>query len=105
MDAVPTRLTAVSVLFVISPTLPVAVVLVTAVMGKEDSKMSYFPLKIDYEERFYAAGKILGARFTRREGRPSEDAILSGPAGGVVGMVAASARHFGEGAPVRLIMV
>ncbi|MDP3015387.1 MAG: polyribonucleotide nucleotidyltransferase [bacterium] len=53
-------------------------VLVTAVMGKEDRITDYFPLSVDYEERFYAAGKILGSRFVRREGRPSEGAVLSG---------------------------
>lgn len=40
--------------------------------------MDYFPLSIDYEERFYAAGKISGSRFIKREGRPSDDAILIG---------------------------
>lgn len=54
------------------------VVLATAVMGKYDKPLDYLPLKVDYEERFYAAGKILGSRFMRREGRPSEDAILAG---------------------------
>ena len=53
-------------------------VLVTTVMGKEDRNTDYFPLSVDYEERFYAAGKILGSRFVRREGRPSEGAVLSG---------------------------
>jgi len=53
-------------------------VLATVVMGKRDTTLDYFPLSVDYEERFYAAGKILGSRFIRREGRPSEDAILSG---------------------------
>ncbi len=53
-------------------------VLVTAVMGKEDRDIDYFPLVVDYEEKFYAAGKIIGSRFVRREGRPSENAILSG---------------------------
>src|SRR3990172_3008227 len=53
-------------------------VLATAVMGKEDRDIDYFPLTVDYEERFYAAGKILGSRFVRREGRPGEEAILSG---------------------------
>src|SRR3989344_5684388 len=53
-------------------------VLVTAVMGDEDSGSDYLPLTVDYEERFYAAGKILGSRFIRREGRPSDEAILSG---------------------------
>lgn len=53
-------------------------VLVTAVMGDKNVDKDYFPLVVDYEERFYAAGKILGSRFVRREGKPSEDAILSG---------------------------
>lgn len=53
-------------------------VLVTAVMGNEDRDIDYFPLTVDYEERFYAAGKIPGGRYVRREGRPSIDAILSG---------------------------
>lgn len=53
-------------------------VLVTVVMGKTDIAKDYFPLTVDYEERFYAAGKILGSRFVRREGRPSDDAVLSG---------------------------
>jgi len=53
-------------------------VLVTATMSKEDRAIDYLPLVIDYEERFYAAGKIIGSRFIRREGRPSEEAVLSG---------------------------
>ncbi len=53
-------------------------VLVTVVMGNEDKDIDYFPLVVDYEERFYAAGKILGSRFVRREGRPSDNAVLSG---------------------------
>ncbi len=40
--------------------------------------MDYFPLSIDYEEKFYAAGKISGSRFIKREGRPSDDAVLIG---------------------------
>ena len=54
------------------------VILVTAVMGPSETALDYLPLKVDYEERFYAAGKIIGSRYVRREGRPSEDAILSG---------------------------
>jgi len=55
------------------------VVLVTVVMGKEDKKgMDYFPLTVNYEEKFYAAGKILGSRFMRREGKSSDEAVLSG---------------------------
>lgn len=54
-------------------------VLATATMGEtERHEIDYFPLTVDYEERFYAAGQILGSRFMRREGRPSEEAILSG---------------------------
>ena len=54
------------------------VVLATVVVGTEDRDIDYMPLTVDYEERFYAVGKILGSRFVRREGRPSEEAILSG---------------------------
>ena len=53
-------------------------VLGTAVMSKELKEGDFFPLTVDYEERFYATGKILGSRFMRREGRPSTEAILSG---------------------------
>lgn len=54
------------------------VVLGTAMVGKAPVSMDYFPLSIDYEEKFYAAGKISGSRFIKREGRPSDDAILIG---------------------------
>lgn len=54
-------------------------VLATAVMStKTRDDIDYFPLTVDYEERYYAAGQILGSRFIKREGRPSEQAILSG---------------------------
>jgi len=54
-------------------------VFATAVMGKHTREnLDYFPLTVDYEEKFYAAGQILGSRFMRREGRPSEEAILTG---------------------------
>ncbi len=54
-------------------------VLATAVQSlRTRDDIDYFPLTVDYEERFYAAGAILGSRFMRREGRPSEQAILSG---------------------------
>ncbi len=54
-------------------------VLVTAVMGKENrDDIDYLPLVVDYEERFYAAGLLLGGRFMKREGRPSDEAILAG---------------------------
>ncbi len=55
------------------------VVLGTAMVGKGSIQgMDYFPLSIDYEEKFYAAGKISGSRFIKREGRPSDDAVLVG---------------------------
>ena len=53
------------------------VVLVTAVSGKDNPGLSYFPLSVEFEEKFYAAGEILGSRFVRREGRPSDEAVLS----------------------------
>lgn len=52
-------------------------VLATCVVGKEPADIGYMPLTIDYEERFYAAGKISGSRFVKREGRPSEQAVLN----------------------------
>ncbi len=53
------------------------VILVTAVMSdKEQPNLPYFPLSVEFEERFYAAGAILGSRFIRREGRPSDEAVL-----------------------------
>lgn len=55
------------------------VVLATAVMGKSPrAGLDFFPLYVDYEERLYAAGKIKGSRFIKRETRPSDEAILSG---------------------------
>jgi len=54
------------------------VVLATAVMSRKDVDSDYMPLKVDYEEKFYAAGKIIGSRYVRREGRSSEEAILAG---------------------------
>lgn len=52
-------------------------VLATCVVGKEPSELNYMPLSVDYEERFYASGKISGSRFIKREGRPSEEAVLT----------------------------
>lgn len=54
------------------------VVLGTAMVGSRPIVLDYFPLSIDYEEKFYAAGKISGSRFIKREGRPSDEAILIG---------------------------
>src|SRR3990167_5418771 len=52
--------------------------LATVVMSNRESNLDYFPLSVEYEEKFYAAGAILGSRFMRREGRPSDEAVLSG---------------------------
>jgi len=53
------------------------VVLVTACMSKEPRQgIDFFPLLVDYEERLYAVGRIPGG-WGRREGKPSEEAILS----------------------------
>jgi len=54
-------------------------VLATAVMSPEAREgMNYFPLMVDYEEKFYASGKIKGSRFIKREGRPTDEAVLNG---------------------------
>ncbi|MEX0788189.1 MAG: polyribonucleotide nucleotidyltransferase, partial [Anaerolineales bacterium] len=50
--------------------------LATATMGKPREGIDFFPLTVDYEERLYAGGRIPGS-FFRREGRPSEAAILT----------------------------
>ncbi|MBU4480497.1 polyribonucleotide nucleotidyltransferase [Patescibacteria group bacterium] len=53
-------------------------ILATAVMSSLSREgTDWFPLTVDYEEKFYASGQILGSRFTRREARPSDEAILS----------------------------
>lgn len=53
-------------------------VLATALMSDRPRQdIDFFPLMVDYEERFYATGKIKGSRFIKREGRPSDNAILT----------------------------
>ncbi|HJN84728.1 MAG TPA: polyribonucleotide nucleotidyltransferase [Patescibacteria group bacterium] len=55
------------------------VVLATAVMSKEQRPgMHFFPLMVEFEEKYYAAGKIKGSRFIKKEGRPSDQAVLAG---------------------------
>ena len=55
------------------------VVLATCIMGKQPREgLDFFPLLVDFEEKLYAAGKIKGSRFIKREGRPTDEAILSG---------------------------
>ena len=54
------------------------VVLATVVEGGKRADLDYFPLSVDYVERLYAGGKIKGSRWVKREGRPSDEAILAG---------------------------
>ena len=54
------------------------VVLGTVQLGSKPVALDYFPLSIDYEEKWYASGRISGSRFIKREGRPSDDAVLIG---------------------------
>jgi len=53
-------------------------ILTTVVVGKENSKLDYFPLSLEYAERLYAGGKIKGSRWVKREGRPTDEAVLTG---------------------------
>jgi len=54
------------------------VVLTTAVISKDgNSNPGFFNLTVEYLEKFYASGKILGSQYNRREGRPSDQAILA----------------------------
>ena len=52
------------------------IVLVTVVSSKKDSDMDFFPLTVEYAEKFYASGKIPGG-FFKREGRHTADATLN----------------------------
>jgi polyribonucleotide nucleotidyltransferase len=54
------------------------VVMATAVIGKDGSKnLGFFNLTVEYLEKFYARGKILGGQYNKREGRPSDQSILA----------------------------
>ncbi len=59
-------------------TLGETAVLVTIAKGPENSNIDYFPLTVDYVEKLYAGGLIKGSRWVKREGRPSDEAILIG---------------------------
>lgn len=52
------------------------IVLVTVVSSRKDSDMDFFPLTVEYAEKFYSSGKIPGG-FFKREGRPTADATLN----------------------------
>ena len=54
------------------------VVLGSVVVGQKPVIQDFFPLTIDYEEKFYAAGKISGSKFIKREGKPADEAVLVG---------------------------
>lgn len=53
------------------------VCLATTTMGEAREGTDFFPLSVDFQDKFYAAGKIKGSRFIKREGRPPESAILT----------------------------
>lgn len=53
------------------------IVFASAMMGQPREGTDFFPMMVDYEEKYYAAGKIKGSRFVKREGRPSERAVLN----------------------------
>ena len=54
------------------------VLLATATMSESPrAGCDFFPMMVDFEERYYAAGKIKGSRYVKREGRPSEKSILT----------------------------
>jgi polyribonucleotide nucleotidyltransferase len=53
-----------------------SIIFAAATMGGKRDGIDFFPLSVEYEERMYASGKIPGS-FFRREGRPTEDAILT----------------------------
>ena len=54
------------------------VVLATACMSSQTRDVDFLPLSVEYEERLYAAGRIKGSRFIKKEGRPTDEAVLSG---------------------------
>ena len=54
------------------------VILGSVVVGTKPVVQDFFPLSISYEEKFYAAGKISGSKFIKREGKPSDEAVLVG---------------------------
>ena len=53
-------------------------VLGSVVVSKEPVQQDFFPLSVEYEEKFYAAGKMNGSKFIKREGKPSDNAVLVG---------------------------
>src|SRR6056297_333243 len=55
------------------------VIMATVVEAKEERDgVSFFPLMVEFQEKFYAAGMIKGSRWVKREGRPSDASVLTG---------------------------
>jgi len=54
------------------------IVLSTVTASSKETTLDYFPLSVEYVERLYAGGRIKGSRWVKREGRPSDDAVLAG---------------------------
>ncbi|OGG11973.1 polyribonucleotide nucleotidyltransferase [Candidatus Gottesmanbacteria bacterium RBG_13_45_10] len=53
-------------------------VLATVTAASKETTLDYFPLSVEYVERLYAGGRIKGSRWVKREGRPTDDAVLAG---------------------------
>ncbi|HSX40048.1 MAG TPA: polyribonucleotide nucleotidyltransferase [Candidatus Saccharimonadales bacterium] len=54
------------------------VVLATVVASKKETTLDYFPLSVEYIERLYAGGRIKGSRWVKRQGRPTDESVLTG---------------------------
>lgn len=54
------------------------IVLATVVAAKPKADLGYFPLSVEFAERLYSGGRIKGSRWVKREGRPTDDAVLTG---------------------------
>jgi len=53
-------------------------VLAAVTASSRETTLDYFPLSVEYVERLYAGGRIKGSRWVKREGRPTDDAVLAG---------------------------
>ena len=61
----------------VKATLGDSVVLATVVSGKANPDLDFFPLTVGYEEKLYASGTIKTSRFVKRDGRPTDDAVIT----------------------------
>lgn len=62
--------------FAVKATFGDTVVLATAVSGVANPDLDFFPLTVNYEEKLYASGQIKSSRFVKRDGRPTDDAVI-----------------------------